>query len=231
MKPEYFVIIPAKVRYHKKLTPNSKIIFGEILCLSQSTGKCFATNKHFADLYGKSEASISKWINELKDEGFVKIEYDKSNNRDIEIVDEIKKDLKENFKTPIKEKLKTPLKENLKTEYTINSINNTSNNKTSNKPKKVYDELYLKCLKNIPNLFPERFRPETKAEKEKWLDVIEWADKKKKHPPRELYITVSRALNDDFWKKNFMSLNKLKSKNKDGIYYLDIFITKFNNKQ
>ena len=48
MKPNYYAIIPAEVRYNEKLTANSKLLFGEITALTNKTGVCWANNKYFA---------------------------------------------------------------------------------------------------------------------------------------------------------------------------------------
>ena len=73
MKKSYYAIIPAFVRYDTNLTANAKLMYGEITALCNEKGYCFATNKYFADLYSVSNVSISKWINQLKDYGYIKV--------------------------------------------------------------------------------------------------------------------------------------------------------------
>ena len=72
-QPSYYAILTANVRYSKVLSANEKIMFAEITALSQKTGRCYATNKYFADLYGVSTKSVSRWITNLKKEGFVNV--------------------------------------------------------------------------------------------------------------------------------------------------------------
>ena len=43
-KPNYYAIIPAEIRYDKKLTPNSKLLYGEITALANKEGYCWAGN-------------------------------------------------------------------------------------------------------------------------------------------------------------------------------------------
>ena len=50
--PNYFGILPANVRYDKRLKPMEKILYTEITALSNAKGYCYATNSYFAKLYG-----------------------------------------------------------------------------------------------------------------------------------------------------------------------------------
>ena len=79
MKPNYYAIIPAEVRYNNKLTANSKLLYGELTALSNKTGISWAQNKYFAELYSVDAKTVSRWIQQLQAEGFieVKMEYDK----------------------------------------------------------------------------------------------------------------------------------------------------------
>ena len=74
-KPTYYAIISAEVRYDKNLSANAKLLYGEITCLTNENGFCFATNKYFADLYDKSKVTISKWISELVSSGYLSTSY------------------------------------------------------------------------------------------------------------------------------------------------------------
>ena len=71
MKPNYYAIIPAEVRYNNELTANAKLLFGELTALSNKTGICWATNKYFAELYQVDKKTVSRWIQQLQDNGFV----------------------------------------------------------------------------------------------------------------------------------------------------------------
>ena len=118
-KPNYFAIISAEVRYDQNLTANAKLLYGEITCLTNENGFCFATNKYFADLYDKSKVTISKWISELVSSGYLSTSYTyKEGSKEID------KRYISILKGGIKENLKGGIKENFKDNNT--SINNTS---------------------------------------------------------------------------------------------------------
>ena len=68
--PNYYAIIPADVRY-ADITPNAKLLYGEITALSNKCGYCYASNSYFSDLYNVSKNSINNWISELINCGFI----------------------------------------------------------------------------------------------------------------------------------------------------------------
>ena len=118
-KPTYYAIISAEVRYDKNLSANAKLLYGEITCLTNENGFCFATNRYFADLYDKSKVTISKWISELVSSGYLSSSYTyKEGSKEID------KRYISILKGGIKENLKGGIKENFKDNNT--SINNTS---------------------------------------------------------------------------------------------------------
>lgn len=128
MQKNYYAIIPANVRYDKKLTANAKLLYGEITALCNEKGYCWATNDYFASLYGVSKVSTSKWIKQLIDQGYIfsTIEYREGTkeilNRYLRIVYE---PIKENFNTPIKEKFKdnnTIINNTINTIYIYSSV-------------------------------------------------------------------------------------------------------------
>jgi len=74
-QPNYYAILSAEVRYDNRLKANVKLLFAEITALCNMNAECFATNKYFADLYGKSKTSISVWVSELVKFGYIKVYY------------------------------------------------------------------------------------------------------------------------------------------------------------
>lgn len=148
--PEYYTILPAKVRYDEKLSANAKILYSEIAILTKQQGYCHASNSYFAKLFNVSKVSVSKWVSELEKTGYLKREVirDSDNkviNRKLYIEDlpinDIEGSIKDffnryqsNLNEGIKEKQGDPIKEKFKENNT--SINNTSiNNNITNKEK------------------------------------------------------------------------------------------------
>lgn len=73
-----YIVIPEVVRYDKRLPPLEKLIFGEILALSNTEAGCFAANAYFANIYQVTPHYISTIIKRLAALGYVKTEVDKS---------------------------------------------------------------------------------------------------------------------------------------------------------
>ena len=140
--PNYYAIIPANVRYDKSLTPNAKLLYGEITALCNEKGFCWASNDYFARLYGVSKGSISSWIGQLAKMKYITIQlvYREDSkeilNRYIKL-----------FEYPMQEILYTPISENLKDNIT--SLNNTNNNIPTPKEKRE-DERFLIFYQNYP---------------------------------------------------------------------------------
>ncbi len=73
IKSNYYAIIPAVVRYDKDLTDKAKLLYGEITCLCNKEGYCFATNNYFANLYNCTPRAIQLTISRLQEKGYIKI--------------------------------------------------------------------------------------------------------------------------------------------------------------
>ncbi|EOA3466559.1 helix-turn-helix domain-containing protein [Enterococcus hirae] len=143
-KKSYYAIIPANVRYDKRLMPNSKLLYGEITALCNEKGYCWAGNEYFANLYGVSKETISRWIGKLIEFGYLKREIvfkegtNEIANRYLQInqypIDEIINT------SPQKDQY--PIDENVKDNNTL--FNNTNNNidHSSSKMKNDFDKLW-----------------------------------------------------------------------------------------
>ena len=108
------------------------------------------------------------------------------------------------------------------------SVNDNVNDIIINKekPKKVYSSDVLNCYESLINFFPEQLHPE---KKETWYSEIEKLNRIDKIPFEIIIGIVQKTRQDAFWGKNFLSLTKLRKKNKDGLKYIVVFNEKFNS--
>lgn len=131
-KKSYYAIIPACVRYDKRLNANSKLLYGEITALCNEKGFCWASNNYFAQLYEVSNTSISLWVKRLKDCGYINVHlFYKEGTKEIlnRYISLIKEGTQENLNTPIQENLKDNITVN---NNTFNNTNNTEVDESEN---------------------------------------------------------------------------------------------------
>ena len=67
----YYAVIPATVRYDKDIPASAKLLYGEITALATAEGYCWANNAYFMELYGVSDRTVSRWINDLSKKGYI----------------------------------------------------------------------------------------------------------------------------------------------------------------
>ena len=145
-KPSYYAIIPAEVRYSKKLTPNAKLLYAEITALCNMNGKCTASTEYFCRLYEVSRVSIQKWLKNLEENNYIKrvnIYLQGSKQIDTRLITLIN--------TPSKEKFTD------NTNINITNTNLTDSNKKAFFKKPTFDEVNNYCLERNNNIDAEAF--------------------------------------------------------------------------
>ena len=145
-KPNYYAVIPADVRYSKKLTPNAKLLYAEITALCNMNGKCTASTKYFATLYNVSKTSIQNWLKILDDNNFI-------TRHNI-----FKEDSQEILSRHIK-LVKPPPQNNLRdnTNINITNTNLTDSNSKVRFKKPTLDDVKNYCILRQNNIDAEAF--------------------------------------------------------------------------
>lgn len=219
-KKSYYAIIPATVRYDENLCANAKLLYGELTALCNEKGYCWATNNYFAELYKVSKQTVSKWIKNLKDSGYINytIEYKQGSkeiaHRYIRIIGE---GIQENVNTPINEKFKD------NTTYINNTSNNTINTRKqvsedSISPiyKSLSDRLASRMEANDPKIFKAKngdiFTPFRLQKVTSWCDDIRKLVEIDGRAVEEVEKVIDWCQDDPFWKSNILSGRKLREK-------------------
>jgi hypothetical protein len=70
--PQTYATIPSVVRFSKRVSGNAKLLYGDIVLMSHMNGYCNASNDYFGFIYGVDDKTISEWVKQLKDSGFIK---------------------------------------------------------------------------------------------------------------------------------------------------------------
>ena len=154
--PSYYSIIPATVRYDHNLKANEKLMYGEITALSSKNGYCWAENRYFAELYDVHKITISNWLKNLEDNGYIRTEL-----KYVYGTKQVSKRLIYINDTPISQIAKgyksndyDPINQNTKEELSTTSNNNTrdiyttSGNPTRAPYKEIIDYLNEKTGRN-----------------------------------------------------------------------------------
>lgn len=154
--PNYMAFIPATLRYDNRLKSSEKILFGEFTALANKKGYCFATNKYFSTLYGVSVVTVSRWINHLKELGYIHVEMIKEGKeikerRIYPLLDPLSKELipiNKNDNRGINKNDNRGINKNVKE-------NNTRENNTSINTKRNIKESQTSLTERFDNLWKE----------------------------------------------------------------------------
>lgn len=221
----YFAVIPADVRYNKNLTANAKLLYGEITALCNEKGFCWASNKYFSDLYNVDKATISRWIKQLVKYKYVsvKLTYKKGSKevdrRTVKIINTPPQNCGEGGHKIVKDI------------YNHNDyVNNTINNSVKSKKAKNFVDFPAEVqglFLNLNKLFDENLLPKTKDKKRQWVKTIDDLWRLDNYHPRKVFTIIDRARKDPFWNEQFLSILKLRKRNKDGLKYVEYFEHKF----
>ncbi len=101
--------------------------------------------------------------------------------------------------------------------------NNKNSKKERSKSEKIFSDEVLECYERCLLLFDEALRPKVPSKELKWKETIERLNRIDKVPFDLIYLITMKAKQDEFWSKNFLSLTKLRSNNKQGVKYIVVF--------
>ncbi len=221
IKCNYYAIIPAAIRYDKDLTDKAKLLYGEITCLCNKEGYCFATNNYFASLYRCTPRAIQFTISKLQEKGYIKIIIENNYQRKIYLTDALGY---EKIFTPPHENKFTVGHEKFFTnnniKYNIDDLFNLIMNNSSKIPQKFYS-----ILQSLEFLYPKEI-----------INIMEETNLQKL---KEIIYTLFLIFNSNFknimYKFNRENLIKLylscKEYNIDDFfnYYKQAIINKYAN--
>lgn len=184
---------------------------------------------HFKD----GRDAIRSRINELEDFGFLKRHKVRKGSHyvyDFELIDASKMGVgksevgKSNVGNYAAE---NPTQSNNKITKITKIDNKITKITKNNKKKKIFPEIVLKAFDHIEQQFPERYRPSTQAQKDKWLDTIDKCHRLHNVSPRKLFLLIKEVRKDDFWKDNFLTVQKMRQRNKQGVLWIDVFMERY----
>jgi len=113
-----------------------------------------------------------------------------------------------------------------KTEGNVNdnvNVNVNDNDNVNNNGVLVYSKEVHTCYESCLNYFEDHLKPSNEKIKKNWLDTIDKLNRLEKLPFDEIRRIVKGTRENDFWRKNFLSIPKLRKKNKEGHPYILVF--------
>lgn len=133
----YYITIPAQVLHDNRLTPLSRLIYGELSALANIHGYAWINNNGLANRYEVSKYTISRSVSEIEKLGYIKSELVyKEGKKEVEKrnvyilpIDEKRNTLLTKNAIPYCEKTQYPIDENRKDNNTLNNTLNNTNNK------------------------------------------------------------------------------------------------------
>lgn len=209
IKKSYYAVIPANVRYNKKVVDGAKLLYGEVTALCNERGYCWAGNEYFADLYGNTKITISRWFSSLVKENYLYMDMS-TGRRKIFLSEKI--DLTTPPDEPIKKK-SSAKKEKPKKETKKQAVKFTEDDRS------MAELLLQKIIYNYPSFENKKVNISEWAEDIRKLREIDHATLQQIH----FMITwlqggeiiqegkPSRKFEPhEFWSKNILSARKLR---------------------
>lgn len=210
IKKSYWSVTPANVRYSDKIVDGAKLLYGEIGCLCNEKGFCWANNSYFAKLYKNTTVTISRWFSSLEKEGFIYID-NTSGKRKIFLAQQFN-----NQDTVVEDKKETKTKTKKVVKKEVAKIEKTK--KYSDIDLSLAELLLSKIIYNFPTFENKKVNIGEWAEDIRKLKEI---DKATDEQIRFMIIWVhggdiqlkdkiKRFEPHEFWSKNIMSASKLR---------------------
>jgi len=88
---------------------------------------------------------------------------------------------------------------------------------------KIFTADVQNCFSEILKSFDSHLHPKTEKQKNDWLKTVDDLNRIDGHPFEVIFEVVKHIRADSFWAKNFLSLTKLRAKNKDGVQFFIVF--------
>lgn len=190
IRPSYYAVIPADVRYDDQIPPNAKLLYGEISALIGKDGFCYASNAYFMKLFGFSDPTISRLISQLEKAGYIQREIEKDDSGQVKrrkiylsvSVPEIQPPIKNDTTLPSK-----LMGGGIKNDGENNKSNTRKEKNKKEKPEPLTDEeLRPLVVSGIRGLAQDSWTSEVKNDLYKWVMALYDPNRtvRKAHPVR-----------------------------------------------
>ena len=214
-KFDNFTIIPSYIFRDKGISVGATGLYAYLF---SHTAEQEITIQFICGHFKEGKDAIAAKINELIKKGYLEREKvtDKGKFKGYNYI------LKANRSRKNRDR-KKPMSEN-PPQSNIN-IYNDNNIKSNN----MYSDLVLKVYPHFLNLFPKKYQPQNESQKNKWLDCLDKLERIEKIDFHKLWLVVKFIRDHEFWGVHFLTLLKLRNKDKNGIMYVHKYIETYDN--
>ncbi len=213
-KFDNFTIIPSSIFRHKDITVGATGLYAYLF---SHTAEQEITIQFICGHFKEGKDAIAAKIKELIETGYlerVRVT-DKGKFKGYNYI------LKSNQKRKNRDR-KKPKSENPPQSNIIYNDNNIESNN-------MHNDLILKVYPHFINLFPKKYQPQNETQKNKWLDCLDKLERLEKIDFHKLWLVVKFIREHEFWGVHFLSLLKLRNKDKNGIMYLYKYYETYDN--
>lgn len=118
---------------------------------------------------------------------------------------------------------------NVNVNANANENGNVNGKKGGEPHKNKFSEAVSNLYESLLPLFDLQLQPKTKKQVHDWKETLRKLIEIDQKDPEEIKNVVKWTRQNDFWSKNFLSLNKLRQKDKQGVHYFEVFKAQYQN--
>ncbi len=215
-KFDRFTVVPNYILRHKGISIGATGLYSYLFSHSADQQ---ITIEFISQHFKEGKDAIRSKINELIENGYLERErvLDKGKFKGY------------NYKLKSHPKRKNRNREKPKSENpTQSNTNNTNNNNIRNTNISFNDNL-LKIYPHFLQLFPTKYQPKTESQTNKWIECLNKLNTIDGYDFKKLWLMVKFIRDHEFWSEHFLTLLKLRNKDKNGIRYVDKYFETYKN--
>ena len=247
MESSFFGVIPKEIRHHKDLKPNDKLLFAEIMACLEGDGVCTKKNIYFSKALNLSKVTISKSITSLRRLGYLRHveEYEKgtlrllkryltpclnfngvvennenTHSREFNGVDAVSSNIEQlSLDAPLNNS-QTLSKDNTTIKKVYKDVANYPKNENiTSSQLKFLKHLINKAYTRQAEQFPELLKNWNNDSKLKAKSINTLYDliTTDNMDHQVVYSVIVWAIHHEFWSRNCVRLDTLRSKSKNGL--------------
>ena len=209
---------------------SNKFLLGNEL-IELKAGQMVTSQSKLMKRFKWSKSKLRSFLRMIETDGMIRVDSD-TKKTILTVVKYSDYQHSETAKKPRKDRKETASRLREDTNKNEKNEKNENNDKEEikerpKKPKKVFSEDVINCYYSILPFFDELNQPKKDSEIVKWQDTIDKLNRIDGLSFEDIIHLTQKTRQDDFWSKNFLTINKLRTKNKEGVLFWKVFYNQF----